>query len=59
MIKIDMQMPECCMKCPFYSGYSGGKCLVDEYDSLCIGCIYADMERHPRCPLQEVDDDGI
>lgn len=56
MIKIDMNMPEYCMKCPFYSGYGGGKCLVDESDSLWIGSIYAAMERHPRCPLQEVEE---
>ena len=59
MIKIDMEMPNCCMKCPFYSGYGGGKCLVDEYDSLCLGGIYADMERHPRCPLQEEENDYV
>ena len=58
MIKIDMLMPDCCMKCPFYSGgYLGGTCLVDECDSLYFGSTYAEMERHRNCPLQEVDDD--
>ena len=57
MIKIDMNMPDCCMKCPFYSGFGGGKCLADYWDNLFIGGIYADMERHPRCPLQEVEED--
>lgn len=56
MIKINMNMPDCCMKCPFYSGFSGGTCLADEYDSLYIGGVYADMERHPKCPLQEAED---
>ena len=55
MIKIDMQMPDCCMKCPFYSGYGGGTCLVDYWDDLIVG-FYADIERSPRCPLQEVED---
>lgn len=57
MIKIDMNMPDRCTKCPFYSGYGEGKCLADEYDSFWVGSIYTDRERHPRCPLQEVDDD--
>ena len=58
MIKIDMQMPECCMKCPFYRGTSsGGACVADMDDSLYFGNTYPDMERHDRCPLQEVEDD--
>ena len=58
MIKIDMQMPDCCMKCPFYSGYGGGICLADQDCELWLGGIYADMDRHNYCPLQEVEDDG-
>ena len=57
MIKIDMQMPDCCMKCPFYSGYNEGTCLADKERELWLGGIYADMEIHKYCPLQEVDDD--
>ena len=56
MIKIDMEMPDCCMRCPFYSGYGGGTCLVDKYDSLYLGGIYADMERHSKGPLEEAND---
>lgn len=56
MIKIDMQMPECCTKCPFYSGYNEGKCLAqqDEY-MFFSGSEF--IERHSNCPLQEVEDD--
>jgi hypothetical protein len=58
MIKIDMQMPGCCMKCLFYRGsHSGGMCVVSEWEDLYFGNTYIDMERHPRCPLQEVDED--
>lgn len=57
MIKIDMNMPDCCMRCPFYTGYCGGTCLADSYDSLYFGNMYVEMVRHSSCPLQEVDDD--
>ena len=57
MIKIDMQMPRYCCECPFYSGYNGGLCLVDEYNGFFFGSTCIEIERHPRCPLQEVDDD--
>ena len=55
MIKIDMQMPDSCTKCPFYSGYNEGKCLAQEYgDMFFSGSEF--LERHPRCPLQEVEE---
>jgi hypothetical protein len=56
MIKINMEMPDCCMKCLFYRGsHSGGKCAVD--DDLYFGNTYADIDIHDYCPLQEVEDD--
>ena len=58
MIKIDMQMPDCCIKCPFYRGsHSGGVCAASEWDDLYFGNTYPDLERHYHCPLQEVEDD--
>ena len=56
MIKINMQMPDCCMKCAFYRGSSsGGFCSADEWNELNFCEIWAAMDRHPKCPLQEVD----
>ena len=57
MIKIDMNMPNCCDECPFYSGFSKGTCLADEWNDLYFGNIHVDIERHLRCPLQEVEDE--
>lgn len=56
MIKIDMEMPNCCMKCPFYSGYHDGQCLAQEYGDLYFNGDDAFIDRHPRCLLQEVED---
>lgn len=56
MIKIDMNMPNCCAECPFYSGFCKGTCLADQYNILYLGGTYVDMERHLSCPLKEVDD---
>ena len=57
MIKIDMNMPDCCTKCPFYSGgYLGGSCLADPYNSLYFGNMHVEVFRHSGCPLQEVDE---
>ena len=57
MIKIDMQMPDYCMKCSFYSGYLRGQCVASPYYDLDFSDTYADMERHKDCSLQEVNDD--
>lgn len=58
MIKIDMQMPDCCIKCPFYRGsWSGGSCSASEPDGLYFGNELPDCYRHDNCPLQEVEDD--
>lgn len=57
MIKIDMDMPNYCAECNFYSGFCKGTCLADQYDILYLGNTCVDIERHPRCPLQEVEDD--
>lgn len=55
MIKIDMTMPENCMRCPFYRGsHSGGVCAASEWDDLYFGNMYPDVDRHRNCPLQEV-----
>ena len=55
MIKIDMNMPDRCFICPFYSGYDGGQCLVTS-GSMYFGTSEAIMDRHPSCPLEEVDE---
>lgn len=57
MIKIDINMPNYCAECPFYSGFCKGTCLADPYSILYLGNTCVDMERHPSCPLEEVDDD--
>ena len=57
MIKIDMEMPELCIDCPFYNGQNKGTCLADPWNDLYFGNIIREIERHPRCPLQEVEDD--
>ena len=57
MIKIDMQMPDCCMKCPFYNGYREGQCVAQEYGDIYFNEYDAVVGRHPRCPLEEVKDD--
>ena len=57
MIKINMEMPDCCMKCSFYNGYLRGTCVASPYYDLDFGDTYADMERHKDCPLEEVEDD--
>ena len=55
MIKIDMQMPDSCTKCRFYSGYNEGKCLAQEDEYMCFsGSEF--LERHSDCPLQEVEE---
>ena len=56
MIKIDMQMPDCCMKCPFYNGYREGQCLAQEYGDIYFNGYDAMVDRHPRCPLEEVEE---
>lgn len=56
MIKIDMNMPDCCFICPFYSGHGGGLCLATS-GSMYFGASEAIMNRHPSCPLEEVEDD--
>ena len=56
MIKIDIEMPDYCMKCPFYNGYMRGTCVASPYYDLDFGSTDADMERHIDCPLQEIDD---
>lgn len=54
MIKIDMEMPECCIKCPFYSGSRyGGTCAASDPDGLYFGGEWPDAYRHTKCPLQE------
>lgn len=56
MIKIDMTMPENCMRCSFYRGsHSGGACAASEWDDLYFGNMYPDVDRHRNCPLQEVE----
>ena len=58
MIKIDMQMPECCVKCPFYCGSrSGGECIASDYGLYFAGTNVSVM-RHYHCPLEEVEDDA-
>ena len=56
MIKIDMEMPEDCIHCPFYCGsLYGGACAADIYD-VSFDRVSPDCERHPSCPLQEVEE---
>lgn len=56
MIKIDIQMPKCCMECPFYRGsYSRGSCTVSGYD-LYFGNMWPDVDRYSGCPLEEVEE---
>ena len=57
MIKINMSMPKCCLECPFYSGFQRGTCLADNYNGLYFGDLDAEYNRHPECPLQEVEED--
>ena len=58
MIKIDMVMPECCIKCPFFRGsYGGGSCAVDIWGDMFFNGTYPDIDRHKGCPLQEEEDD--
>ena len=57
MIKIDMQMPNNCAECPFYSGYHDGMCLASQYSELYYGGEHPEFDRHPMCPLEEVEDD--
>lgn len=57
MIKIDMEMPSCCAKCPFYSGSRyGGDCAA-AYNELYFAGVDVTIWRHEHCPLQEVEDD--
>ena len=56
MIKIDMQMPDNCAECPFYSGYHGGRCLASQYDELYYGGEHPEFYRHANCPLEEVEE---
>ena len=59
MLKINMSMPKCCVECPFYSGFQKGTCFADNYNGLYFGSgFYPDLERHPECPLQEVEEDA-
>ena len=56
MIKIDMNIPDCCFVCPFYSGYDGGQCLANTSSNMYFGASEAIMDRHDDCPLHEVND---
>jgi len=58
MIKIDMSLPECCIKCPFYNGCKGGTCVASNWDDLYFGNTYPDMERHRDCPLKECEEEN-
>ena len=58
MIKIDMSMPECCIKCPFFNGYHGGTCVASNWDDLYFSNTYPDMERHSDCPLKECEEEN-
>lgn len=55
MIKIDMEMPRCCIECPFYSGIQSGTCLASNGDVYGIG-YRATYDIHYNCPLEEVED---
>lgn len=57
MIKIDMEMPDYCKECPFYSGYRNGTCLADPWDNIYFGNVNIEYERAARCPIQEVEED--
>lgn len=56
MIKIDMEMPRCCIECPFYSGIQSGTCIASDGDVYGMG-YRATYEIHHDCPLEEVEDD--
>lgn len=57
MIKIDMEMPRECTRCPFFRGsISGGSCAADIWDELSFAYACPDLERHARCQLQEVEE---
>ena len=57
MIKINMEMPDACMHCPFYRGSrTGGDCSASYYGLYFAG-VETSIFRHKYCPLQEVEDD--
>ena len=56
MIKINMLMPENCLKCPFYIDFHGGICLASGKRGLYFGDTDPDIDRHNECPLMEVDE---
>lgn len=58
MIKIDMEMPRCCIECPFYSGIQSGTCLASDGDVYGMG-YRATYETHYNCPLEEVEEDVL
>jgi hypothetical protein len=53
MIKIDMEMPESCEKCPFQiwdDDYALFRCVADD---ISVDAIKGN-DKHPDCPLIEV-----
>ena len=57
MIKIDMEIPRCCIECPFYSGIQSGTCLASDGDVYGMGFL-AIYEIHYNCPLKEVEENA-
>lgn len=56
MIKIDMEIPDTCATCPFYSGSRyGGDCAA-AYNDLYFADTDVMLVRHQHCPLQEVEE---
>ena len=54
----EMYMPEKCIECPFYSGVTGGKCLVDAHNFDSNSMHSPEYERQEWCPLSEVEERG-
>lgn len=51
----EMEMPENCVDCPFYSGTAGGTCLIvaNSYDNQTM--CNKEFERQDWCPLIEIE----